>query len=171
MDAKYFQAVKSSFSNPSSPPAATIIKTSILRKYSAKNARIPINIPNRLTPSPVTNTAEPNTTERFRITPTTAEVTSDNARLRRTFPCNLSMYGAPEKTNKNEGKKVAKVTSSAQAAAYTAWSWPPVFCQPVMKPMNCSTMISGPGVVSASARPSTACAAEIQPAPTAAWLT
>ena len=36
-------------------------------------------------------------------------------------------------------------------------------CQAARKPMNCSTMISGPGVVSASASPSTACACVSQP--------
>ena len=39
----------------------------------------------------------------------------------------------------------------------------PGCCQPLMKPTNCSTMINGPGVVSASPRPSSICAALSQP--------
>ena len=49
------------------------------------------------------------------------------------------------------------MVTSAPTTALAIGLMPSGLFQPAMKPTNCSTMISGPGVVSASASPSTAC--------------
>jgi hypothetical protein len=59
-------------------------------------------------------------------------------------------------TKRKHGKNVVQVVINPPNVAAVMRSRPSGLFQPVMKPTNCSTMIKGPGVVSASARPSMA---------------
>src|SRR5262245_11215867 len=101
-------------------------------------------------PATGTTVCSPNHTARFNTTPTTAAVTDESAALSRTFPYNFSMYGAPRKIQRKHGTNVTHVVNSAHT---TAAGQPPAFHPPI-NPTNCSTMISGPGVVSAKPKPS-----------------
>ena len=67
--------------------------------------------------------------------------------------------------NTNDGRNVKNVTTAAAAApARNSASRPnSAFVQPPTKPTKATTMISGPGVVSPSARPSIICGAVSQP--------
>ena len=95
--------------------------------------------------------------------PTTAAVIAASAAEMRGARVIRSTYGAPRKMNTNDGRNVAQDASSAAMKAETSGSRAPGWFQPAMKPMNCSTITSGPGVVSASARPATDCSAVSQP--------
>ena len=67
--------------------------------------------------------------------------------------------------NTNDGRKVKNVTTTAATTPAANWASGPkiAFVQPPTKPTNATTMISGPGVVSPSARPSIICSAVSQP--------
>ena len=64
----------------------------------------------------------------------------------------------------NDGRKVNQVTTSAASAPPAASASGPSTSrvQPPTKPTNATTMMSGPGVVSPSARPSIICVAVSQ---------
>src|SRR6185503_5067034 len=79
-------------------------------------------------------------------------------------PRRASMYGAPRKIHRKQGAKVTQVVRSApmvpaRSGAMPAGGW----LYAPRKPTNCTTMMSGPGVVSASPRPSTICCGPSQP--------
>jgi hypothetical protein len=63
--------------------------------------------------------------------------------------------GAPSKTNRKLGTKVTQVTSSVASTAATHGSSSPGARYALSSATTCTTMISGPGVVSADARPRT----------------
>ncbi len=103
------------------------------------------------------------TTPSFSITPTTAAVMPVSAACSLGLAVRRSMYGAPAKTRKKLGRNMPKVVKSPpRTPAVRGVSAPGLF-QAVMKPVNCVTMISGPGVVSARPRPSTSCSWVSQP--------
>ena len=95
-----------------------------------------------------------NQTARLRITPTTAAVMADSAALSAWLPRSFSMKGAPRKIHRKHGVKVTQVASSPPSVPASIGDSPPGSRNAAMKPTNCSTMISGPGVVSAMPRPS-----------------
>ena len=70
------------------------------------------------------------------------------------------------------GTKVTQVVSSAPSSPASSGSRSPGLRYAARNATNCTTMIRGPGVVSASARPRTISEADSQPkVPTAAWVT
>ena len=90
------------------------------------------------------------------------------------WPWVVSMNGPPNKMNTKDGRKVKKVTTeAARAPDQNSPSAPSIGCsQPPRNPTKATTMISGPGVVSPSARPSIICWALSQPkSSTAPWNT
>src|SRR6478735_1783387 len=105
----------------------------------------------------------PKKTARFAITPTTAAVTPVSAAARVRFSRNRSTYGAPRKMNRNDGTKVTQVTRSDAITAAAIGSREPGSRYAPRNATNCSTMISGPGVDSASASPCTISPAVSQP--------
>ena len=68
--------------------------------------------------------------------------------------CNRSISGAPRNTNMKHGTNVTHSVSAVAASPPALPDSAPGARKPVRKPTNCSTRISGPGVV--SARPSPA---------------
>ncbi len=64
------------------------------------------------------------------------------------------MNGAPRKIQRKHGANVTQVASRPPSVPATIGESPPGSRNAAMKPTNCSTMISGPGVVSAMPRPS-----------------
>ena len=66
----------------------------------------------------------------------------------------VSMNGAPRNIHRKHGVNVTQVVSTAPSVAAPKGGNPPGWFQPPMNPTNCSTMMSGPGVVSAKPRPS-----------------
>ena len=97
------------------------------------------------------STCQAKNSARFRITPTTAAVMPVSGALNLRSPWVVSMNGAPMKMKTNEGRKVKNVATSAPATPAPR------------KPTKATTMMSGPGVVSPSARPSIICGAVSQP--------
>ena len=91
---------------------------------------------------------------RFRITPTTAAVMADKAAFSALLPRSFSTNGAPRKIHRKQGVKVTQVASSPPSVPASIGDRPPGSRKAAMKPTNCSTMISGPGVVSAMPSPS-----------------
>jgi hypothetical protein len=91
---------------------------------------------------------------RLRMTPTTAAVIAERAPLRALLPRICSMKGAPRKIHRKQGAKVTHVASSPPSVPATSGLKAPGSRNAAMKPTNCSTMMSGPGVVSAMPRPS-----------------
>src|SRR5436309_2753916 len=87
-------------------------------------------------------------------TPTTAAVIADSAPFNFLLPRIDSMNGAPRKIQKNDGVKVTQVASSPPIVPASIGGSAPESRNAAMKPTNCSTMISGPGVVSAIPSPS-----------------
>ena len=100
-----------------------------------------------------------NQSARLAITPTTAAVTADSAPVRVWLPSSRSTKGAPRNTQAKHGTNVAH---NVTPAAATAIHGPPALC-PARNPTNCSTRISGPGVVSARPSPSSICPGVSQP--------
>jgi hypothetical protein len=98
---------------------------------------------------------------RFRITPTTAAVMADSGAVKPSLPCVASTSGPPARMKTKLGRKVKKVTTAGrQRRARNSASGPSTcLVQPPTKPTKATTMISGPGVVSPSARPSIICVA------------
>ncbi len=87
------------------------------------------------------------------MTPTTAAVIPESAALITRLPRNASTYGAPRKIHRKHGVNVTQVVSSDRARLphrQTVRLVP----NASMKATYCTTMISGPGVVSANASPS-----------------
>ena len=64
------------------------------------------------------------------------------------------MNGAPRKIQRKQGMKVTQVASRPPSVPASIGGNEPGSRNAAMKPTNCSTMISGPGVVSAMPRPS-----------------
>src|SRR5215204_5989652 len=91
---------------------------------------------------------------RLRMTPTTAAVIADNAALSALFPRSCSTKGAPRKIHRKHGVNVTQVASRPPRVPAASGESPPGSRNAAMKPTNWSTMISGPGVVSAIPRPS-----------------
>ena len=100
---------------------------------------------------------------RLRMTPTTAAVIADSAALRARLPRIRSMKGAPRKIHRKHGVKVTQVASSPPRVPARSGLNEPGSRKAAMKPTNCSTMISGPGVVSAMPRPSSISPGASQP--------
>ena len=99
------------------------------------------------------------------MTPTTAAVMPVSGAVKCSWPCVLSMNGAPSRMNRNDGRNVKNVTTVAASTPPANERVGPSTCwpQPPTKPTKATTMISGPGVVSPSARPSSICAVVSQP--------
>lgn len=93
------------------------------------------------------------------MTPTTAAVIAFNRAVNDSLPCFVSIKGAPIKIKIKLGKKVKKVTTVAPVKAETKWAFGPNTCvtHPLTNPTNVTTMMSGPRVVSPTARPSIIC--------------
>src|SRR6266567_3568384 len=91
---------------------------------------------------------------RLRTTPTTAAVIAERAPLSALLPRNTSMNGAPRKIQRKHGVNVTQVASSPPKVPASIGGSAPGLRNAPMKPTNCSTMISGPGVVSAIPSPS-----------------
>src|SRR6185437_16631951 len=101
-------------------------------------------------------------TDKFNTTPTTAAVTPESAACNARLLRRASMQGAPRKIQRKHGANVTQVvriepiTPAAIGDEPVWWKYAP------RKATNCTTMISGPGVVSAKASPSSIWPAEIQ---------
>ena len=97
------------------------------------------------------------------MTPTTAAVIAasapDNCRLARSG----STKGAPAKIQSIEGTNVTQVVIAAPSTPAMTGENGAASRKAARKPTNCVTRIKGPGVVSASPRPSTISGAVIQP--------
>src|SRR5262249_33970595 len=91
---------------------------------------------------------------RFKTTPTTAAVMADSAALSALLPRSVSTNGAPRKIHRKQGVNVTQVASKPPSVPAIMGASGPGSRYAAMKPTNCSTMISGPGVVSAIPRPS-----------------
>jgi hypothetical protein len=85
--------------------------------------------------------------------------------VNRSWPWVVSTSGPPARMKRKLGRKVKKVATQAPATPASASASAPnsIFVQPPTKPTNATIMISGPGVVSPSARPSIICAGVSQP--------
>jgi hypothetical protein len=81
----------------------------------------------------------------------------------RLLPRNSSMKGAPAKIHRIGGTKVTQVVIAAPSRLATSGVNGAGARKAAMKPTNCVTRMSGPGVVSASPRPSTISGALSQP--------
>ena len=64
------------------------------------------------------------------------------------------MNGAPRKIHRKQGVNVTQVASNPPNTPAVSGDSEPGSRNAAMKPTNCSTMISGPGVVSAMPSPS-----------------
>ena len=93
------------------------------------------------------------------ITPTTAAVTAASGAVSLRLPRVDSTHGPPARMKINDGKNVNQVATQAASAAPKNSASGPSTClaQPPTKPTNATMMISGPGVVSPSAKPSIIC--------------
>ena len=80
--------------------------------------------------------------------------------VNRSWPCVVSTSGPPARMKKKLGRNVKNVATQAPAMPASASDSGPktIFVQPPTKPTNATIMMSGPGVVSPSARPSIICA-------------
>ena len=88
------------------------------------------------------------------MTPTTAAVIADSAPASALLPRSVSMNGAPRKIQRKHGANVTQVASRPPSVPASIGDSAPASRKAAMKPTNCSTMISGPGVVSAMPSPS-----------------
>src|SRR5262249_36090676 len=89
---------------------------------------------------------------RLSMRPTTAGVMDDGAELSALLSRSVSMKGAPRKIQRKHGVNVTQVASRPPSVPASIGDNPPGSRNAAMKPTNCSTMISGPGVVSAMPR-------------------
>jgi hypothetical protein len=91
---------------------------------------------------------------------------------RRGWCSSRSTHGAPVKIHTKQGTKVTQVATMLAYSAASGGANGTASRQAARKATNCSTWISGPGVVSASPSPSTISAGLSQPwASTACWAT
>ncbi len=90
---------------------------------------------------------------RLAMTPTTAALIPVSAADSAWFPRSFSTDGAPTRMNKKEGTNVAQVVIRAPSVAATHGSNSPGSRYAETNATKETTRISGPGVVSASARP------------------
>jgi hypothetical protein len=97
------------------------------------------------------------------ITPTTAAVIAARAEPMRASACSRSIQGAPSSTSAKLGRNVVHVVSAAPAIAAASRASGALAFHAAMNPTYCSPRMSGPGVVSASASPSSICAGDSQP--------
>ena len=88
------------------------------------------------------------------MTPTTAAVMAVRAPASDLLPRSFSMYGAPRKIQRKHGVNVTQVASRPPRVAATSGESPPASRNAAMNPTNWTTMIRGPGVVSAIPKPS-----------------
>ena len=107
------------------------------------------------------NTCQAKNTARFTITPTTAAVMPVSGAVKsqpavRRFDQRTAGENEQEARQKGEERRDAWRAATPASASDSG----PKSCrvQPPTKPTNATTMISGPGVVSPSARPSIICA-------------
>src|SRR6476659_1945641 len=100
---------------------------------------------------------------RFRITPTIAAVIAWRPAESRSLPRRVSTNGAPRKIHRKHGANVAQVATTAPIIPATNGSSVPGCWYAPTKPTNSVTMISGPGVLSASPSPVTIWFAESHP--------
>ena len=97
------------------------------------------------------------------MTPTTAAVIAASAPLSARLPRSVSMKGAPRKIQRKQGTNVTQVASRPPSVPASRGASAPGSRKAAMKPTNCSTMISGPGVVSAMPSPSSISPGASQP--------
>src|SRR5262249_33953615 len=109
------------------------------------------------------STCSANHTDRFKITPTTAAVMAASAPDNCLFARSGSTNGAPAKIHNMDGTKVTQVVIAAPRTPAVTGEKGAASRDAARKPTNWVTRISGPGVVSASPRPSTISGAVIQP--------
>jgi len=83
-----------------------------------------------------------------------AAVIADKAPASPLLPRIVSMKGAPRNIQRKHGVNVTHVASKPPSVPAIIGERPPGSRYAAMKPTNCSTMISGPGVVSAMPSPS-----------------
>src|SRR5712671_664655 len=134
--------------------AAAIAKTSA-GKSTLDSTGMSNDSPNDRTGEVSRNTVcSANQIDRLRITPTTAAVIAVSAPASPLLPRRVSMKGAPRKIQRKQGVKVTQVASSPPSVPASIGDSVPGSRKAAMKPTNCSTMISGPGVVSAMPSPS-----------------
>src|SRR5262249_9922625 len=100
---------------------------------------------------------------KFRITPTTAAVTAESAAFSPTTLRSLSMKGAPTNIQRKQGANVTQVASNPPKVPASRGASDPGLRKAAIKPTNWSTMMSGPGVVSAIPRPSSISVGVIHP--------
>src|SRR5262249_10339674 len=91
---------------------------------------------------------------KFRITPTTAAVTAESAAFSLATLRSLSIKGAPTNIQRKHGVNVTQVATNPPIVPASRGDSVPGLRKAAIKPTNWSTMISGPGVVSAIPRPS-----------------
>ena len=87
------------------------------------------------------------------IMPTTPAETTPIHRSQCFKPCKRSTHGAPRKIQRKLGKKVVHDVRPAPRIPDIQGDKEPGWCQAPKNPMNCRTMINGPGVLSARAIP------------------
>src|SRR5882724_10772806 len=134
--------------------AAAIAKTSAGRS-TLDSTGMSNDSPNDRTGEVSRNTVcSANQIDRLRITPTTAAVIAVNAPASPLLPRSVSTNGAPRKIQRKQGVNVTQVASKPPSVPAIMGASGPGSRYAAMKPTNCSTMISGPGVVSAIPRPS-----------------
>ena len=97
------------------------------------------------------------------ITPTTAAVIAVRAAVSTLLSRKRSMKGAPKNIQRKQGVNVTQVVSSPPNVPAMSGDSPLASRKAPMKPTNCVTMISGPGVVSAMPSPSSISPGASQP--------
>src|SRR5262245_50514431 len=95
-----------------------------------------------------------NQTARFNTTPTTAAVMAESAPLIALLSLSTSTNGAPRNIQRKQGVKVTQVANKPPRVPASIGDKVPGSRNAAMKPTNWSTMMSGPGVVSAIPSPS-----------------
>ena len=98
------------------------------------------------------------------MTPTTAAEMAVSGAVMRTSPRVDSTSGPPARMKMKDGRKVNRVATAAPATPASSRADAPnrAPLQAPTKPTKATIMISGPGVVSPSARPSIICGAVSQ---------
>lgn len=159
-----FQPTTADSARPTRPAASTIQGTLTRKRTSATHATnaIATAMAFAFPAAPSGQKAwRAKLTPRSAITPTTAAVIAASGAARAGCLRVASTNGAPARMNRNDGRKVKKVATMAPTSAAAASLPGPSMacCQPPRKPTKVTTRISGPGVVSPSARPSIICPA------------
>src|SRR6266581_6532577 len=141
--------------NPSKPLQRTTYTIFHFHRHIPRKATIPTTAANQLNGSFWgSRICIPNQTARFITTPTTAAVIAESAVVRWTLPRSCSMCGPPRKTQRKQGTNVVHVLMKAPSVAAVSGGRPFGTFQPPMNPTNWSTIINGPGFVSARPSPS-----------------